>query len=168
MSEAYKLPPLPDQEPVKPKPNLKKVFDTSGSEQFKPGNKNKRVIAFILDGVISTVISTIVAALLVKTIFTQPETQGIAAIVIQMAVNSFYWIGCPYYYEGTPGKKMMGLRIVGNDYNTELTFKQLVMRESVGRLLSMIFMLGYVWCAINKEGKTWHDMISKTRVVDYK
>jgi uncharacterized RDD family membrane protein YckC len=127
---------------------------------FAPADKFKRTLAFIIDSIISTVISTIIAGLV---------SQGPVSILIHMIVTSLYWIGCPYYAEGTPGKRIMGLRIVGEDQRTELTLKQLVMRESFGRVLSTLCLLiGYLWCFFNPEGKTWHDLMAKTQVVDYR
>lgn len=81
----------------------------------------------------------------------------------------FYWVLLTYQFGATPGKKIMGLRIVKKDQNVNLDIGQLFLRETLGRLISTLpLMLGYVWVSWDKERRSFHDMISGTRVVDYR
>ncbi len=66
---------------------------------------------------------------------------------------------------GTPGKRMLGLRVTGLDGNRP-GFGWVILRELIGKQISQIpVFLGYLWMLDDNQGRTWHDMMSKTYVV---
>ena len=159
MSAALKLPNTPPPQ-----------FNTAATTGYTPANKNKRVIAFILDGLISAGLAKVFTFLVIKAL----NLSGTPSVVFTYAVSLLvipivYWTFLTMEMGATPGKKMMGLRIVTAAHTTDLTFQQLVLRETIGRWISILpLFLGYLWVSWDKERKTFHDMIAKTRVVEYK
>lgn len=64
----------------------------------------------------------------------------------------------------TIGKRWLGIRVTGAD-GQKVTFRQAIFRESIGKLLSSIFMLGLITAEINARNQTWHDKLAKTVVI---
>ncbi len=151
-------------------PPQKPQFNTAETTQYQPANNNKRVIAFIIDGLISTAASKLLFMVFFTSLHLGATMQSVANVALSfLVVPVLYWTLLTMQMGATPGKKMMGLRIVTKSHSTELTFGQLLLRETVGRIASVApFCLGYVWVSFNDERKTFHDMIANTRVVDYK
>ena len=142
-------------------------FQTAATATYAPSNKNKRFVAFIIDGIISGVCTKLIEAGITNGFhFKNPS---VASVFTYCLVVSVYWVGVTVLMGATPGKKIMGLRIVREDHSLDLSIGQLFFRETVGRLLSTLpFFLGYLWVSWDKERKTFHDMLAKTRVVDYR
>ena len=69
-----------------------------------------------------------------------------------------------YRYQGTHGKIICGLKVVDHEGNNP-TLRLAVERNS-SKLISEVFLyLGFIWIAIDKKAKGWHDHISNTLVV---
>ncbi|MGZ3692611.1 MAG: RDD family protein [Pseudobdellovibrio sp.] len=151
-------------------PSSEPRFNTADTSQYQPANNNKRVIAFIIDGLISTAISKTIFLFFFKSLHLSAMSQTICNLILALlVVPILYWTLLTLQLGATPGKKMMGLRIVTKSHSTDLSLQQLLLRETIGRLASAIpLCLGYFWVSFNDERKTFHDMIADTRVVDYK
>ena len=79
-------------------------------------------------------------------------------------LNAAYFI----YFHGatgqTPGKKLLGLRVVRTD-GEPMTFGTAFLRW-VGYIISKIpFFLGFIWVAFNGRKQGWHDKIAGTYVI---
>ena len=68
-------------------------------------------------------------------------------------------------FGATPGKMVFHLKIIrGDGSNPQL--KTAILRETVGRILSgIVFNLGYLWIAFDKQKQGWHDKIAGTHVI---
>jgi uncharacterized RDD family membrane protein YckC len=141
-------------------------FETAAQIGFTPADRNKRVIAFIIDALFSGLLQKLVTGVVLKGLHA-PASMNM--ILGSLFVTAVYWIGLTLQFGATPGKRMMGLRIVTEKHKTELEIGQLILRETVGRFISTVpVFMGYFWVSFNKDRKTWHDMIAKTRVVDFR
>jgi uncharacterized RDD family membrane protein YckC len=151
------------QVPGQPTP----VFQTASTATYAPSNKNKRFVAFIIDGFIAGVCAKLFEVAITNGFHF--KNAALAAGFNYLLVVGVYWIGLTLLMGATPGKKIMGLRIVQVDHSLQLSFGQLLLRETLGRFLSALpLCLGYLWVSWDKERRTFHDMISKTRVVDFR
>ncbi|MBI4039941.1 RDD family protein [Candidatus Daviesbacteria bacterium] len=105
-----------------------------------------RAAAAIVDGVI---ISLAVASL------------HIFGVLISWA----YFIYLTYKWDGqTIGKKLFDIR-VGDDQGKVPELSNIVIRETIGKLLSqLVFGLGYLWVIWDKSKQGWHDKLAKTYV----
>lgn len=66
----------------------------------------------------------------------------------------------------TPGKKLLGLRVVHRQSGAAPGFGTMFLREIVGRFVSgLIFGLGYLWALFDKNGQAWHDKLAGTVVL---
>ncbi|MCC6930173.1 MAG: RDD family protein [Gemmatimonadaceae bacterium] len=101
---------------------------------------------------------------------------GGGALAISETFGTIVAFGFPLAYliwfllllrEGlTPGKRILGLRVVRPDSGEIPGFGTMFVREFVGRFVSGLFLgLGYLWAIIDRNGQAWHDKIARTVVV---
>ena len=74
-----------------------------------------------------------------------------------------YYIGTTAYWGSTPGKRVMGIVVVGSGDDPPHLF-QVVVRETLGKALSLIFWVGFLMVAGSKK-RGLHDFLAGTRVV---
>ena len=68
-------------------------------------------------------------------------------------------------FGGTIGKLLTGTAIVRGD-GKNLSFKRAFFRNFIAYKVSALLLnLGFLWVAINKERRGWHDMIADTYVI---
>ena len=98
---------------------------------------------------------------------TDPEQM--ASFTLWMwAFSIFINIAYFTYFHGstgrTPGKTLLGLQVVSAD-GTSISYGIAFLR-SVGYLVSsLVFCLGYIWIAFDKQKQGWHDKIAGTVVI---
>ncbi len=83
-----------------------------------------------------------------------------ASIVIGLVVVSFW-----AERQGTPGKLMLGLRIVDADGGPLPSLKRLLWRYAGYVVSAMPICLGYLWMLWDRRGQTWHDKMARTVVI---
>ena len=119
-----------------------------------------RFAAAIIDAVILGVVTSIIFI---------PAVLNL--MIIPLLNSSSFFLPCLYYWlftglKGqTPGKMAVGIKVVNaRGENPGLGIAAL--REILGRFISgAVFCLGYLWIAIDKEKRGWHDSIASTHVV---
>lgn len=62
----------------------------------------------------------------------------------------------------TPGKWLMGIKLVRNDEVTEAGFGRLCFRYMVCLISCGFFLLGVVWVMFDKKRRAWHDIAAGT------
>ena len=65
----------------------------------------------------------------------------------------------------TLGKMAFGLRVVKKN-GKRISILDALLRNVFGYTISQIFLLGYVWAALDRERQAWHDKMAGTVVVD--
>jgi uncharacterized RDD family membrane protein YckC len=134
-----------------------------------------RLVAYIIDqliiaGVISLV--TVVAGFVMQSLHineligAQRIAQVIMAILALLLIVSFlilYNIGFWMLAGQTPGKRLMGLRIVRTD-GERITLGPAILRW-LGYWLSAILFLGYLWVLVDDRRQAFHDKLAGTLVV---
>ena len=83
-----------------------------------------------------------------------------------------YLLLCPFAFFGwfwthggqTLGMRAWRLRLLDEEGNT-VTWRQSVIRVAGAYLSSLLLGLGYLWMLFDRDGRTLHDRLSKTRLV---
>jgi uncharacterized RDD family membrane protein YckC len=124
-----------------------------------------RAAAFVLDGVIVTVILVplLVLGFGIREVSLDPAEQWwdlIALLAIAAAVIGFW-----RYCGATPGKLALGLRIVDAKSGRPPTIGRLVVRF-LAYFVSAPLYLGFLWVAIDRRKQGWHDKIAGTVVIN--
>ena len=68
-------------------------------------------------------------------------------------------------YGATPGKMMIGARIVDAAKGHPISVAQAVVRYFASMLSGAILFLGYIWVAFHPRKQAWHDLLAGTVVV---
>jgi uncharacterized RDD family membrane protein YckC len=128
-----------------------------------------RLFAYMIDALIVTVIlatTAAVAGFMLEYSNAGRLTERIVIFGI-LAFDVIFYLG---YYVGlwllagqTPGKRIMGVRIVRTD-GGRLTFGNAV-RRLVGYWLSTFAFLGYLWILADNRRQGWHDKLAGTMVI---
>ena len=113
-----------------------------------------RFFALIIDGLI---ISVITGAL-----FGAGRGAGAGlGFVIDLA---YYWYFWSRNNGQTPGKSLMGIKIVKTD-GTPITDSDAIVRFFGYVVGGMCFALGFIWAIFDSENQGWHDKMANTYVV---
>ncbi|WP_287155729.1 RDD family protein [Candidatus Solincola tengchongensis] len=85
--------------------------------------------------------------------------------LIRMLIGWAYYTYLTGRYGATLGKRLLGLRVVGEDLQP-VTFGTAAVREIPGKLISALFcMFGYIWAGFDGRKQAWHDKIARTLVI---
>lgn len=133
-----------------------------------------RMLAYLLDLVIITIILGSGSWLAVQTDdlitdLTGDDTYlGVTAVTVFAILTPFIIV--TYYVlfwslgGKTPGKALLGVRIVGVDGYPPRVGRSLL--RFVGYIISMVvFFLGFLWIVVDRQRRGWHDHIAGTWVV---
>ena len=94
---------------------------------------------------------------------------GMQVMAIYQAITIFLDMAYFTYFHGTtgqtPGKRLMGLRVVG-DAGEPITLGTAFLRW-VGYIISFVPMcMGFLWAGADRRKQGWHDKIAGTVVID--
>lgn len=126
-----------------------------------------RVVATILDGFILGIpITILVSALFGWEWYTGGATSGQADFVnfvLWITVTVAFWVN----WDGkTPGKKIMGIKIVTYHGRQEFGYGKALLRYLLGYTVSALLLgLGFLLVAFQKEKRGLHDFIAGTCVI---
>jgi uncharacterized RDD family membrane protein YckC len=120
-----------------------------------------RLVAYIIDAIILGIVYWII-----NLIFSMPGDPTIAmlgsliAALVGLAYLIYFWTSTGQ----TPGKKVMGIKVVATD-GSKLTTGKAILRIIGYAISGAIIFLGFIWILIDKDKQGWHDKIAGTYVV---
>lgn len=118
-----------------------------------------RWVASFIDGLVLLIPNIILS--IVFTALLMPTLGTIFSYIILWA----YYISMTKKYGATLGKKALGLQ-VASDNSDNLTLSQVIFRETIGKIISMIILfIGYMMAGSTKRKQALHDKIAGTIVV---
>ena len=82
-------------------------------------------------------------------------------------VAMFFYYGWFYNQKGaTPGKMVLGLKVVDSTTGIHLNYWQTFFRETIGKFLSgIILLIGFIMAGIRQDKKALHDILFNTQVL---
>ena len=127
---------------------------------FYPASHDKRFAAHLIDTAVCTVLSKLASILILR--MGVPFDFSVLFFII-------YYVAAVVVWGATPGKKIMGLRIIQDGLDERPSFLKVLGRETIGKLLSFfLFSLGFLLILIDKRHQGLHDKLFQTQVVsDY-
>jgi len=126
-----------------------------------------RFLAWTVDGICISVISSAFGALLQIIIIISPDVAAAAALILFFACSIGYGILTEWYYRGqSVGKKVLRLRVVDAD-GLRLQFSQIVIRNLLRFIdqLPLLYLVGGVACLVNRRSQRLGDVAANTVVV---
>lgn len=88
--------------------------------------------------------------------------------IVTLGIGYFIWSLFTYRNGQTPGKKLMGMRVVSLNDGTALTFWMTLLREWIvkGFIGGITFGVAYVWILFDDRNQSLYDKVLNTVVVD--
>jgi uncharacterized RDD family membrane protein YckC len=141
---------------------------------FIPAGFSLRFSSYFVDGLIIFIpvvivgIATSLLELLIRkgsldSVLSNPFNSFLTNLAMSFVVIS-YFVFFTNKYGATPGKKKYKIRVVSSD-GTNLSLGRIILRESLGRLLSSFLYLGYIMVLFTKNKQALHDLLARTNVV---
>lgn len=129
-------------------------FKNDSYYDYELADVGARFVAIVIDGLIQGLITGLLFG-------AGREVGGGIGFLLTVVYNWFFWTR----WDGqTPGKRMMGLRVIKAD-GSELSDVDAVIR-AVGYYVSGFCMaLGYIWALFDDKKRAWHDYFAGTLVV---
>jgi uncharacterized RDD family membrane protein YckC len=131
-----------------------------------------RLVAYIVDGFILGLVTTVVAIVGAILIFAGLATAGAtAAVGVLVLIVALFVVGLGYFpwfwaHGGqTPGMRMFGLRVVRDEDGGPVDGGQAVLRLVGYWVSGFVFYLGFAWVLIDARRRGWHDLLAGTVVI---
>lgn len=130
----------------------------------------------ILAKVIDFLIGLVVFLVMFLPVFANSSLEGILdALVFTITGLIYFVILLPLiyalltaHYGGSPGKMLLGLKIVDEKGNL-LSLKRALFRTYIGYSVSAVFFgMGYFWILKDGKRRGWHDLVSESVVINAK
>lgn len=124
-----------------------------------------RLAALIIDGIILAIIFTPITFLFSSDADLQNPMAFTTVDFIAQIIGIIFVIFCWVKFAGTPGKRLLKLKVLDEATGNKLTIGQAILRY-IGYIPSaFVFGLGYLWVIWDGKKQGWHDKIAKTVVV---
>lgn len=93
------------------------------------------------------------------------EILNVVSLALSL-ISPFFYIAFWAFAGATPGKILLGMRIVGPDGGTNgIGILRAILRLIGYMVSSLFFYLGFIWIILDNENRAWHDIIAGTHVV---
>ena len=152
--------------PVSPSPiqAQSEIAMVSAVDEIKYAGFWVRYVANVIDGLV-LVIPAIIIDLGLFFLLGNNVTFKILSYVLYYLIIWSYFVVMTYKYQATLGKMAVGVKVV-SDKSERLTVGQLILRETLGKFISLITIyIGYIMAGFTERKQALHDKIAKTVVV---
>ncbi len=139
-----------------------------GESAARLASPAKRLGAYFLDGLIPFVAFISMLGVAGVGAATGSEAgAGIGGLLfVVLFLGYLVWALMLFAKGTTPGKNMLGMRVV-KEGGERAGFGMMLVREWIGKVISgMILGLGFLWILLDKDRQGWHDKLVSTYVVD--
>ncbi|MEO0348255.1 MAG: RDD family protein [Pseudomonadota bacterium] len=96
------------------------------------------------------------------------SAQAINILYYNLTIAAIFTGVCLYSwhrFNTSPSKWLFGYKIVMHSTYDKPPLKNLIIRAFACVLLTPICCINFLWCLLNKEHRTWHDVLAGTSVV---
>lgn len=127
----------------------------------------RRLGAQLLDGVVIWVVMLLVIALSAGVAAAGGDSGGAGLGTFLLGMVGYVVFAFWFLAQGkTPGKFLLGTRVVDKSNGSVPGIGRMLVRETIGKMASGFFLgLGYFWSIWDKDAQAWHDKIAGTLVV---
>ena len=143
---------------------------------YRPGGFWRRWIAFTIDMQVISIIAfpiNIMASLFLTFFVSRARSTvfalGLTYLIQFVVLLAAYVTYCRVFFRrrgATPGKLVMGLKVVQNGNGLNLSWGGIIRREFIGRFFSTIFLFaGYLLAPLRSDRRALHDLIGGSRVL---
>lgn len=137
-----------------------------------PAPMLKRISAVLLDSVFEIFLMSLFIWLLYPSFFDKTDdsepSQMLTMYLILFAL-AYYVVGGCIFHGNTPGKQILGLRVLKLPQLKPLTFVDIVFRSVMFMLfcyIQPVFWLNFLWTCFRKQHRSLHDLCCQTYVTN--
>jgi len=126
-----------------------------------------RVLAAIIDSIVILIITGPLLSGIygVDAFISENFVQGTAHVLISYVFPFVFFVVLWMKYGGTPGKRMLGLRVIDEVSGEHLNLAKSIIRY-IGYIISLtVLFIGVIWVAFNTKKKGWHDYMAGSVVI---
>lgn len=149
---------------------MNETLDRLDREGLKIASFGKRVIAYIIDDIILSLVISIAFVLINQDANLSDPVELInllsAAYVPILLLYIIYHTLFTYLYGASLGKMLCKIAVVDESLLDKPNLIQSLVRAIFRQLSYMAFFLGFAWALGNDLRKTWEDYIAKTLVIE--
>jgi uncharacterized RDD family membrane protein YckC len=140
--------------------------------QFEYAGFLRRVMAFMIDSTLFSLISTALALsifgmeyLLISQQASSDKLLDWRLLLFDHGIPAVLVIGFWAVWMATPGKLLLDCRIVDASSKDKARTSQLIIRYLAYFISAIPLGLGFIWILFDKHNQGWHDKLSKTLVI---
>jgi uncharacterized RDD family membrane protein YckC len=174
---AQQQPPAPAPTAATPPPAswAAPEVDAGPAPGVKFGGYAGRLVAYIIDGFVLSVVWIALAALGIAFLGASIEDgqvtgSGAGAFTALMVVGTLVsFLYFPFFWARggqTPGMRVFRLRVVRDADGGPIGWGPAILRLIGFWVSSAVFYLGFIWIFIDKRRRGWHDLIAGTVVIE--
>ena len=128
---------------------------------YRKASFGDRLSAFVVDQILILLVGVVLLIVLniAGVSISIDDYESLFGLLFMVYSTVFVWRS-----GATLGKKLMKIKVVDMEYK-HVGFWRALLRESIGRIISSILNLGYLWMLIDKRKQAWHDKLARTFVV---
>jgi uncharacterized RDD family membrane protein YckC len=160
------------------------VRDSGSTPVFAFAGFGQRVGAYLLDGVILTVVGFVFAALVGFAIGVSMGLSDLAhgqpvskpprsattevGLIIELLFIFVAWAYFAYFWKtrgATPGQRAMQIRVVDSKSYGSLSARQSIVRFLGYVVSALVIYVGFIWAAFDSRKQGWHDKLAGTVVI---
>jgi uncharacterized RDD family membrane protein YckC len=126
-----------------------------------------RAVASIIDTMVILIITMPLmywiygSEMITSTEIVKGSADILLSYVVPMVFSIYLWMK----FGGTPGKRLLKIKVLDEKTGQHLTFAK-SLRRYLGYFVSIIgLFIGFIWIAFDKKKKGWHDHIAGSIVV---
>ena len=143
-------------------------FEKNENKKIHPAGFCRRMAAFFID--MSSYLAIFIPVLYVGYGFSYFVGAGQSGVVD--ILFKFSWLFALFFswlrYSATPGKILLNMKIVDQRTYAKPTPKQIIIRFFGFFISGLLFFMGFIWIAVDRNKQGWHDKWSHTMVVHEK
>jgi uncharacterized RDD family membrane protein YckC len=163
--------PIPSPVPSAP------IFNNSSQFLDKPIAQNQqnqieyagfwiRWLSYFIDGLVLIIPVGGVSFLIIKSMNIPLEQMYNTSILVNLLITWLYFVLMTYKYQATLGKKAVGIKVFSENKEENLTIGKIILRETVGKILSGITLsIGYMMAGFTEKKQALHDKVAGTVVI---
>ena len=140
--------------------------------QQSPGGFWRRFVAAIVDGCILAVITFPIELILGFLSVLALDNDNYRLLIT--VITKLFGVACGFFYTAlfykhrgaTPGKLLMGLRVVDNDTGLYIGFLKTLQRDYLGKIVGgLLLFSGFIMVGFRSDKRGLHDLLANTRVI---
>ncbi len=124
-----------------------------------------RFLALMVDSLIVTIVLIPLSIVWAVSSVFMGELGGIVSQIFSLIGPWLYYILFTHYKGATPGKMFFGLTVKSDTFQN-LSIGRIIIRETIGKIIStLILLIGYIMAAFTEKKQTLHDMMVHSVVI---